>query len=104
MGSSKGWKRKARVGSEGRGWVVASAWWRTRGERALACKSLCHREMLALAMRARWALRKGNWEARSMARPLPAPMSRKTVRSIGCGLVRWSQMSNKPWRIEGATP
>ena len=67
--------------------------------------------MLALAMRARSALssmpstrRKGNWEARSMARPLPAPMSRKTVRSMGWGAVRWSQMSNKPWRIEGATP
>jgi hypothetical protein len=39
-----------------------------------------------------------------MARPLPAPMSRKTVFSMGAGSVRCSQMSNKPWRIEGATP
>jgi hypothetical protein len=39
-----------------------------------------------------------------MARPLPAPMSRKTVRSMGWGAVRWSQMSNKPWRMLGATP
>ena len=65
--------------------------------------------MLALAMRARSALsstpstrRKGNWEARSMARPLPAPMSRKTVLLDGLrGAVRWSQMSNKPWRMGG---
>ena len=45
-----------------------------------------------------------------MARPLPAPTSRKTVRSMlggaspGWATVRWSQISNTPWRMEGATP
>ena len=91
--------------------MVASVWWRWRGESASACKSLCHREMLAVAMAARTGFsstpstrRKGNWEARSMARPLPAPTSRKTVFSMACGLVRCSHMSNKAWRMEGATP
>ncbi len=81
------------------------------GARALACKLLAHKEMLAAAMRAREGLssmpstrRNGYWEARRRARPLPAPTSRKTVFSMGWGLVRWSHKSNNPWRIEGATP
>src|ERR1700722_15408373 len=49
-------KREGGVGSEGRGWVVASAWWRVRGAKDLACTSSFHRDMLAVAMRARSGL------------------------------------------------
>ncbi len=95
----------------GRGCLVASALYRRSGARASARASCCQRVMLALAMAARAGLsstpstrRKGNRLASSMARPLPAPMSRKTVFWMGCGLVCCSQMSRMPCRMLGATP
>jgi len=45
------------------------------------------------------------FDARRMARPLPAPTSRKTVRSMGdLGWACWSQWSMRPVRMLGATP